>query len=142
MKRVSLVSVIFCLMSCASNPATVRTHYEDYEEQIGFTQVVQHGERLILSGITAPGPDMQLAVDTVYGKITSILKQHGASMGDVVKESLYTTDMLAFKRHLESRRKYYPEGSYPAATWLEVKGLFMPEYVLEVEVEVIIPDSK
>lgn len=121
-------------MACASNPAIERTYHEDYEAQIGFTQIIKHGGQLYLSGVTASGPDMQLAVETVYGKIKSILAQHGATMGHVLKENLFTTDMSAFKKHLNTRKKYYTTGSYPAATWIEVKGLFMPEYVLEVEV--------
>ncbi len=142
MKKISLLIMTMTLMACTSQPIIKRTHYEDYEQLIGFTQVIQHGDRLYLSGITAPGPDMKLAVEAVYGSIRRILEKHGATMGDVVKENLYTTDMSAMKTQVATRRQFYPKGRYPAATWVEVKGLYMPEYVLEVEVEVVLTASE
>ncbi len=134
------MTLIGLLVACADQSAIKRTHYESYEQQIGFTQVVQHGDRLYVSGVTAPGPDMQKAVKAVYGSIQKILKQHGASLGDVVKENVYTTDMAALKSQIGTRKQFYPEEKYPASTWVEVTGLFMPEFILEVEVEVIVTD--
>lgn len=141
MKIISLIIITLGLMACSS-PATIkRTHVAAFEKQIGYTQVVQHGDRLYISGIAVAGPDMEQAVDKAYTNLQYILQQHGSSMGLVVKELLFTTDMAAMKAHIATRKKYYPEGQYPAASWVEVKGLFMPELILEVEVEAIVADQ-
>ncbi|MGJ8664527.1 MAG: Rid family hydrolase [Marinicella sp.] len=138
MKYVSLMICLIGLVACSSNPSIERTHYQDYEQQVGFTQVIQVGDRLIISGVVAPGPDMEQAVTMVYSSIKSILQKHGATMGDVIKENLYTTDMAAMRMQTATRKKYFPEGFYPAATWVEVQGLYLPEFILEVEVEAFI----
>ena len=125
-------------MACSSTTTIKRTHFASFEKQIGYTQVVQHGDRLYVSGIAVAGPDMEKAVDQAYSNLQHILEQHGSSLGLVVKELLFTTDMAAMKAQIATRKKYYPEGQYPASSWVEVKGLFMPELILEVEVEAIV----
>ena len=131
--------IAMSLMACTSQPTIKRTHVSAFEKQIGYTQVVQYGDRLFLSGVAVSGPDMEQAVDQAYSIIQQVLQQHGSSMEYVVKELLFTTDMAAMKAQIATRKKYYPDGQYPASSWIEVKGLFLPELVLEVEVEAIIP---
>ncbi len=127
------------LVACHQAPVIKRTHVAPHEAPIGYTQVVQYGDRLYLSGVAVPGPDMAQAVDRAYSHIQKILQDHGSDMGHVVKELLFTTDMAAMKAQIETRRQFYPEGQYPASSWIEVKGLFLPELILEVEVEAVIP---
>jgi enamine deaminase RidA (YjgF/YER057c/UK114 family) len=126
------------LMACSSNYTIKRTHVADFEQQIGFTQVLEHGGHLYISGIAEAGPDMEQAVNQAYSRLSEILHQHGSSMGNVVKELIYTTNIEAMKAQIETRKKYYPENQYPASSWVEVKSLFLPELILEVEVEAVI----
>ena len=141
MKIFSLIIFCLTLFACSSQPIIKRTHIETYEKQIGFAQVVQYGDRLYISGIAAAGPDMKAAVDKAYSVLSDLLKQHGSSMGHVVKETLFTTDMIAMQVEIETRKKYFPEDQYPASSWIEVNGLFLPELILEVEVEAIIQNN-
>ena len=55
---------------------------------------------------------------------------------DIVKEVLYTTDMDAMKKAIPTRKAFFKNGVYPAATWVEISRLFMAEAVLEVDVTV------
>jgi 2-iminobutanoate/2-iminopropanoate deaminase len=56
----------------------------------------------------------------------------GLTFAHVIKENLYTTD-------IEARKAFY-QNDFPAATWVQVQQLFVPE--LKVEVEWIAYDLK
>jgi enamine deaminase RidA (YjgF/YER057c/UK114 family) len=120
---------------CASAvpPATVScTHRnEAVERSIGFCQAVRAGDVLYISGVTGEAP-MQDAVPRVYEQLRRILKANGLTPADVVKETVYATDLDAFIKVRESRRQFY--GSWlPSATWVQVQRLYLPSFVVEVE---------
>jgi enamine deaminase RidA (YjgF/YER057c/UK114 family) len=102
------------------------------EQSIGYCQAVRVGDVLYVSGITAAGP-MEEAIPKLYERLRSVLADNGLAMQHVAKENLYATDLDAMIRHLELRKPFY-EGHLPAATWVQVERLYLPELVLEVEV--------
>ena len=53
-------------------------------------------------------------------------------------ENVFTTDMAAFLKHAEYRGTIYTK-EFPAGSWLEVKGLALPEFMIEIELEVYKP---
>ena len=57
-----------------------------------------------------------------------------------MKENAYTTDIEALKAAQDVRKVYYGT-DFPAATWVQVSRLYMPEAVLEVEVIAVFPDA-
>jgi enamine deaminase RidA (YjgF/YER057c/UK114 family) len=46
--------------------------------------------------------------------------------------NVFTTDLDAFKASKDIRKAFY-SSSLPAATWVQVQRLFLPSFVLEVE---------
>ena len=54
--------------------------------------------------------------------------------GDVVKETVFTTDMDALVAANPKRVEYYKDVTPPASTWVEVKRLVDPDLMLEVEI--------
>jgi len=81
----------------------------------------------------APG-DFKAQTEFVFQKIEAILKGAGASIDDVVKANIYTTDISRFKDTSEVRNKYFAKAK-PASTFVEI-----PKTVregCEVEIEVI-----
>lgn len=61
------------------------------------------------------------------------LEAAGSSLKDIVRVSIYLTDMKScFEKVVALRRKYFSE-PYPADTLLEVKGLYSPEAMIEIE---------
>lgn len=139
MKTPVLPLCLLLLSGCGPATQIKRTHLQPYEQDIGYTQVVQHGNLLYLSGVAVSGPDMQQAVNTAYAIIGDVLEQHGSGFEWVVKETVFTTDMAALKAQIETRKAHYPSGKYPSSSWVEVSGLFMPQLILEVEVVAVIP---
>jgi 2-iminobutanoate/2-iminopropanoate deaminase len=105
----------------------------------GYAGVVKTGSTLYLSGVTAAG-DFPTQVRQVYAAIENNLKKYGATFQNVVKENLFTTNMDSMKHHASIRKEFY-KGDYPAATWVEIRKLFSPDRMLEVEVIAELPEK-
>jgi enamine deaminase RidA (YjgF/YER057c/UK114 family) len=106
--------------------------HEASERSYGYASAVRIGDTLYLSGVPAGG-DMATALRRVYGGIKAVLAKHGLDQRHVVKENLYTTDVDAVANNNNVRLEFY-KGETPAATWVQVQRLLMPQAVLEVEV--------
>lgn len=126
----------------------IRHYRHDLEKAIGFSQAVVSGRYLFLSGTVSmnaagecigPG-DMATQIDTIYRDIGVMLVDHGVSFENVVRETIYTTDLKALFANAPVRLKFFDKVAAPAATWLQVAALYAPEYLLEVEITAEFPD--
>lgn len=115
-----------------------REHKES-EEKYGYTAAVKVGNTIYISGVAARGP-MNEAIPKVYNRIQKILENYGATMQNVVKETVFTTQYDELIKYSDLRKEFY-KGDYPAATWLQISRLFTPEVILEVEVTAILPNK-
>jgi enamine deaminase RidA (YjgF/YER057c/UK114 family) len=115
-----------------------RKYYGEWEAQFGYTQVVKVGNTLHISGITGPGETMEAQINSVYSYLKRILDDYGVTSDNIVKETIYTTDMRALADAQGTRLDYYNKDKYPSSTWVEVKGLYLPSIMLEVETTVIL----
>ncbi|MDQ5980684.1 MAG: 2-iminobutanoate/2-iminopropanoate deaminase [Verrucomicrobiota bacterium] len=111
----------------------------DWEDDIGYRQVVRAGNCLYLSGWAESGA-MPDAIRKTYDNLVQQLKAHGLTLKDVVKENIYTTDIEALKANLPVRRAYYGK-DFPAATWVQVVRLYEPDQVIEVELIAVISEK-
>lgn len=107
------------------------------EDAVGYAQAVKVGNTLYISGTVGASEDMATSVKRVYDGLQRTLEHYGASFQNVVKENLYTTDIEAVKKNADIRRAYYKE-DFPAATWLQIDRLYMPNANLEVELVAIL----
>ena len=132
----SLITGALLLAGCTSagpRPARSCIHRsEAIEKDIGFCQAVRIGRTLHVSGVAGAG-NMDAAVRSVYSRLKQILEAEGLSMADVVKENVYATDLDAFIRNKEIRKDFYGQ-VLPAATWVQVQRLYLPAFVVEIEV--------
>jgi 2-iminobutanoate/2-iminopropanoate deaminase len=101
------------------------------ETEIGFCQAVKVGDTLYISGVAGEGA-MPQAVKSVYANLERVLKANGYTFADVVKENVFATDLDAFIKNKELRKPFYG-ATLPAASWVEVRRLYVPSLVLEVE---------
>ncbi len=67
-----------------------------------------------------------------FENLKAVLEHAGASLADVVKETEYVTDLSLYRQIGRVRKEYFPD-NFPAATLVEVKGLFMQGQVFEIE---------
>lgn len=56
----------------------------------------------------------------------------------MVKENVFTTDLDAFKASKNIRKEYYGE-ECPAGTWVQVQGLYLTKFVVEIELVAVFP---
>ena len=101
----------------------------------------QVGDLLFLSGqaaidetgaIVGEGDfDAQLA--QTFANIERVLAAAGSDLSKVVKVTIYMTDMGHFPKIVEARHRYFT-APYPADTTVEVKGLALPELMVEIDV--------
>ena len=59
---------------------------------------------------------------------------NGDGFDDVIVEDVFTTNMAMFLEVASYRNAIYTK-HFPTGTWLEVKGLALPEFMIEIEME-------
>lgn len=109
-------------------------------EIAGYAQVVKVGNTIYISGVPTADLSPQ-GIAGVYQALSKSLSAFGAKPKDVVKETLYTTDIETMKKYNEARKVFY-QGDYPAATWVQVSRLYEPDAKLEIELIAQLPDDE
>lgn len=64
--------------------------------------------------------------------VKAVLETAGATIDDIVKVTVFVTDVTQFAAIHEVRAEYFKR-DYPASTLVEVKGLVSPELLIEIE---------
>ncbi len=121
-------------------PARSEFHLGPWEREIGYSQSVRVGDRIMVSGTVGSSEsakDMESQLKAAYASIIKTLAHDNAAMKDVVKETIYCLDIDALIACQETRKRIY-EGNLPAGTWVQVQRLYSPEHLLEIEVEAIL----
>jgi 2-iminobutanoate/2-iminopropanoate deaminase len=134
------IAALFAISASAqtNNVEKKKFHFGKEQDTVaGYTQSLKIDNVIYISGTVATGIT-EKDVQRVYEVIEKSLQVHGATLQNVVKENLYTTDIEAMKAVNEARKKFY-KGDYPAATWVQISRLFMPEAKLEIEVIAHLP---
>jgi 2-iminobutanoate/2-iminopropanoate deaminase len=78
--------------------------------------------------------DFDAQAQQVFSNLDEILRQAGSSLAQVIKVTIYLTDMANFPKIVALRQRHFT-APYPADTIVEVTSLALPE--LEIEIEAI-----
>lgn len=146
MKYWSLLLLLFVNSALLAQDAGIvkeKWHWDDKLKQdttAGYAQVVKAGNVLYISGAVSTEITPE-GITRLYRALERSLKSFGATFQNVVKENLYTTDIEAMKRNNNSRKVFY-KNDFPAATWVQVSRLYMPEAKLEVELVAHLPGNQ
>jgi enamine deaminase RidA (YjgF/YER057c/UK114 family) len=140
MPRLFVSACAFLLLSaCAATRSTAPTMAKacyhrnaTVEIDIGYCEALRSGNTLHISGSVGSG-DMPSAMHKAYDTIKQTLAANGLEFRHVVKENVFATDLDAFIQNKEIRKEYYGT-DLPAATWVQVQRLYLPAFVVEVEV--------
>ena len=122
-------------------------HLNAYEKDLGYSQAVLIDKTLFVSGTVAADADGRLVAPNdmaaqmraVYTSIKRTLAANGVGFDSVVKETIYTTDMDALLKVADLRFEYYSKERVPAVSWVEVRRLIDPGFLVEVEVVAELP---
>ncbi len=114
----------------------------DVEKAYGYSHAVKIGNDIKISGAvsmddegnpTAVG-DFEQQLKNVYSDLGKVLKHYGCTFDDVIVENVFTTDMAKFVEVASYRSSIYTK-QFPTGSWLEVNGLALPEFMIEIELE-------
>jgi 2-iminobutanoate/2-iminopropanoate deaminase len=76
--------------------------------------------------------DFDAQAEQTFANVRRVLELGGSSMAQIVKVTIYLTDMGNFPKILELRERHF-SAPYPADTIVEVSALALPELMIEIE---------
>ncbi|CAN5607653.1 RidA family protein [soil metagenome] len=82
--------------------------------------------------------DAKAQTEKVLDNVSVVLEEAGGSLDDVVKVTVFITDMGMYEEVHEVRRRHFGE-PYPASSMVEVSALIDPRLLGEVEAVAVIP---
>ena len=128
-----LVSITISFIASAQTKIDKQKFHWGAEQDTtaGYTQAIKVDNIIYISGTVAVDISPE-GIKRLYSGLERTLKHYGADFSNVVKETLYTTDIEAMKQFNSSRKAFY-KGDFPSATWVQVSRLYMPNAKLEVE---------
>lgn len=115
----------------------------------GYTHVavVTSGRLVFIAGQVSIAPDgtfvgeddPQAQAEQVFRNLQSALEAAGGDFSHVVKLTFYFTDVGHLPIYREVRDRFINIAQPPASTAVEVRSLFRPECLIEVEAVAAIP---
>lgn len=121
------------------SPATAASPASNYASA-ARVELAADGALVFVSGQGAIGTDGSLVgegdvrrqTERTFDNIKAILEANGATLKDVVKLTIYMTDMSRRSEMAEVRGRYFPDGA-PPSTAVEVKGLALPGLLVQMD---------
>jgi 2-iminobutanoate/2-iminopropanoate deaminase len=112
----------------------------DPYEPFRLAQGYRVGDLLFISGqaaIDARGRivgigDFDAQAKQAFANLDRVLRMGGSSLKNVIKVTIFLTDMGYFDRIVELRGHWFT-APYPADTIVEVRSLYSPDAMIEIE---------
>lgn len=113
-------------------------------EEGTWSNCLRIGDLIMVSGLTARGADGVEVVGAdeyeqavyVFEKIRNLVNAAGAHMDDIVKMTIFVTNIKNNAAVWKARREFFT-GDFPACTLVEVAALSKKELLLEIEATAI-----
>ena len=117
--------------------SATRRHIESgsvWETRVGYSRAVRVGDFVFVSGTTGDGADAYEQTKAAIARIEAALREAGASINDVVRTRIFTTDIAAWAQIGKAHREAFAD-IRPAATMVEVSRLIAPQMLVEIEAD-------
>ncbi len=119
-----------------------------FEKPIGFSRAVRMGERIAVSGTapiaadgtTAHPGDMYAQTLRCLEIIRDAIEKAGGGLKDVIRTRVYLKDAERWQDAASAHGKIFGE-IRPACTFVEVKRLIDPDWLVEIEAECVVIDD-
>ncbi len=116
----------------------VSTDPDNYEPFL-LSQGIRFGDLLFVSGQAGAADDGRIVEggfmaqgEQAFANLRRVLEAGGSSLGDVIKVTIFVTDMRHFEDVVALRRRFF-SAPYPADTIAEIKALYDPAAMIEIE---------
>jgi enamine deaminase RidA (YjgF/YER057c/UK114 family) len=120
-----------------------------WEDIIGYSRAVRVGNVIEVAGTTALDEAGNLVGDDnpyeqtryIITKIEKALTKAGATLKDIVRTRIFTTDISRWEEIGRAHGEFFREIK-PASTMVEVKSLINPAMLVEIEATVIVEEHQ
>lgn len=117
-----------------------RVHTQpDHYAPFLLSQGIRFENLLFISGQAGAGDDGKIVGggflaqgEQAFSNLRRALEAGGSSLKDVIKVTIFVTDMGHFEDVVALRRRFFSE-PYPADTIAEIKALYDPAAMIEIE---------
>lgn len=119
------------------------------EKMYGYTQAVKVGNIVKIGGVISIDEngkplsegDYLGQMKNCYASLSKILAHYGCTFDDVYLENIYTTSMAELQKNAQYRGEIY-KNQFPTGSWIGIKELGLPQSMIEIEMEALIPQKK
>ncbi|MFF4603171.1 RidA family protein [Streptomyces sp. NPDC001339] len=113
----------------------------DWYESAGISLGIRVGNLVFTSGqapIDAQGAtvgagDFETQARQALANLSTVLKNAGSSLADVVKATVFVTDIAQQDIFAKLRAEHFPDKPHLAESFVEVSSLANPEWMIEIE---------
>jgi len=114
-----------------------------------WSNCIKVGETLYVSGLTSRGEDGKTIggadeseqATIIFDKMKALLEAANAKMDDVVKMTIFVTDITRNTLVWDVRKRYFT-GAFPACSLVEVSALATPAIKIEIEAVAVIGSAQ
>ena len=124
----------------------IKTQPDPYQPYL-LSQAIKSGPFVFISGQAGYDDDGNIVQggfsaqgEQAFQNLNRALTAAGSSLENVVKVTIFVTDMEQFSHVVDLRRKYF-SAPYPADSIVEIKALYTPEAMIEIEAIAIVSGS-
>ena len=119
-----------------------------FEKPIGFSRAVRIGQRIVVAGTapiavdgsTAHPGDMYQQTLRCLEIIRDAVAAAGGRLSDVIRTRVYLTDADRWQDAASAHGKIFGD-IRPACTFVEVKRLIDPDWLVEIEAECVVSEE-
>lgn len=145
--KVTLLCLGALFAGAASAQEIQRINPPGMTQPTAYSHVVRHDNLLFMAGqvaLDAEGNvvgagDMQAQVRQVLENMRTVLASQGADFSNIVKITIYTTDIDAYRQTGDIREEYW-QGIAPASTLVQIERLARPVFLVEIEATAIVSE--
>lgn len=158
-----IVLLSFALLSCKQEPnenskttsEVSKSEKPEYfllrpelEKMYGYTQAVRVGNLVKIGGLISIDDkgspigesDYLQQMKNCYASLDKVLKHYGCTVDDVILENIFTTSMAELQKNASYRHEIYKK-HFPTGSWIGIKELGLPEIMIEIEIEALVPED-
>lgn len=85
--------------------------------------------------------NIEAQVEQVFENLKAVVEGCGGTMSDIVKITVFVTDLAYRPAVAAARSRYFEDGDFPASTFLVVSSLATPAYLVEIEAVAMIDQA-
>ncbi len=77
--------------------------------------------------------DIAAQAEQVYQNLRAVVEGCGGTLDDIVKLTVYTTDIAHRPAIAAARERHFKDGTFPASTFLVISSLAQAQFLVEIE---------